>query len=259
MQKKYKKLFRLSLSTAFISLLLSGSVMAAPILRVNSHGHDVLVLQQQLRRAGYAISSIDGVFGNETKQAVSEFQRDQKIKVTGIVDGSTWRALNQAKNGSHAASIETSASSAQPYAPAQPTTRTVNVPESQPFLSRAKVNSIIATAKKYIGVPYKFGGTSPKAFDCSGYVQYVFAQNGLTLPRTADLQYKLGRRTTSQNQLVPGDLVFFTTYEPGASHCGIYLGNGQFIHTSSSHGVRIDNLSSTYWQPRYYGGKHIVE
>ncbi len=121
------------------------------------------------------------------------------------------------------------------------------------------MSRLLSTAKQYIGVPYKFGGTTPKAFDCSGYLQYVFARNGLSLPRTADEQYKLGQRTTSIRQLVPGDLVFFTTYEPGASHCGIYLGDGRFIHASTSKGVRIDELSNTYWQPRFYGGKHIVQ
>ena len=110
------------------------------------------------------------------------------------------------------------------------------------------MSRLLSTAKQYIGVPYKFGGTTPKAFDCSGYLQYVFARNGLSLPRTADEQYKLGQRTTSIRQLVPG-----------ASHCGIYLGDGRFIHASTSKGVRIDELSNTYWQPRFYGGKHIVQ
>ena len=62
-----------------------------------------------------------------------------------------------------------------------------------------------------------------------------------------------------QLRLEPGDLVFFSTYEKGASHCGIYLGKNQFIHVSSSKGVRIDSLDDSYWKPRWYGGKHIVK
>ena len=108
-------------------------------------------------------------------------------------------------------------------------------------------------------MPYSFGGATPKAFDCSGDLQYVFGKNGISIPRLADDQYRLGLRTTSKSQLEPGDLVFFTTYEPGPSHCGIYLGNDQFIHASSSRGVRIDSLSNSYWQPRYIGGKHIIK
>ena len=80
---------------------------------------------------------------------------------------------------------------------------------------------IVRTASRLQGVPYSFGGTTPRAFDCSGYVQYVFRQHKAALPRTADLQYEKGMFVT-QRQLLPGDLVFFTTYEPGASHVGIY-------------------------------------
>ena len=241
------------LAAASLTLCLWASpAAAAPILSMNSHGHDVLILQQQLRRTGYLTALADGLFGNDTKRAVLAFQRDHKLNITGVVNGETWRAIQSAKP-------RTWGSTVQPVhkpdkAPAQQM-----VPESKPFLNQNKVPDIITTAKKYIGVPYKFGGESPKAFDCSGYLQYVFAQNGLSIPRTADEQYKLGCKTAASTQLVPGDLVFFTTYEPGASHCGIYLGDGKFIHASSSKGVRIDTLSDTYWQPKYYGGKHIVK
>ena len=256
------QIHRILTAAVLMLCLMAGTAAAAPILSENSHGHDVMVLQQELKRTGYLSSSADGLFGNATKRAVLAFQRDQKMKITGIVDGSTWRALKKATPRSWGAQVK-------PVPPAASNTdntdntvvisRAPRVPESKPFLDRSKVSAIISTAKKYIGVPYKFGGTTPKAFDCSGYLQYVFAQNGLSIPRTADEQFKLGRRTMSSSQLEPGDLVFFTTYESGASHCGIYLGSGKFIHASSSRGVRIDELSNTYWQPKYYGGKHIIE
>lgn len=228
----------------------SAPVLASPSLKLSTHGHDVEVLQQQLQRLNYNISKIDGIFGEETKRAVLEFQRDQHIKITGQVDGSTWRAIKRATPRKEKPAIDDDTLLLRKGQ--------LIVPESRPFLSRSKVNAILITAKKYIGVPYSFGGTTPRAFDCSGYLQYVFAQNGIQFPRSADEQYKLGLKA-SPNQLEAGDLVFFTTYEPGASHCGIYLGNGKFIHASSSKGVRIDELSNSYWQARYYGGKHIIQ
>lgn len=254
--QSYLQIFLLSASLVLFPL--TGTVQAASVLTNGAHGQEVMELQQQLRRTGYRITSLDGIFGRETKRAVLEFQRDQHMKITGSVDRATWRALKEAPDRAHATSISADAGQAQKY-PLPTANSQAKIPESRPFLSQTRVNALLSTAKKYIGVPYKFGGATPKAFDCSGYLQYVFAENGMKIPRTADEQYKLGRRTSNVSQLVPGDLVFFTTYEPGASHCGIYLGSGKFIHASSSRGIRIDELSNSYWQPRYYGGKHIVQ
>jgi cell wall-associated NlpC family hydrolase len=116
---------------------------------------------------------------------------------------------------------------------------------------------IAQSALRFIGVPYVFGGTSTGGFDCSGYTQHVFAMMGLHIPRTADAQYYAGSRVTKSN-MVPGDLVFFQTYEPGPSHVGIYLGNGRFVHASSSHGVMVSSLSDSYWSVRYLGAKRLA-
>ena len=251
---------RFSLKTGTIlglsMMFAAQTVFASPTLQEGSHGHDVLLLQTKLQAVGYSISSVDGVYGAETERAVAEFQRDNKIRITGIVNNATWRALQKAKKVKWGVDVP------------KPTPRKSNetlkskgplAPNNTPILARNKVNALLQTARSYIGVPYRFGGTTPKAFDCSGYLQYVFAKNGINIPRTADEQYKLGLRTKSSQQLVPGDLVFFTTYEAGASHCGIYLGEDKFIHASSSKGVRVDTLKDDYWAPRYLGGKHIVK
>lgn len=117
--------------------------------------------------------------------------------------------------------------------------------------------TIIKTAEKYLKTPYRFGGDTPKGFDCSGFVKYVYGQHGRSLPRAADVQYRTGKKI-EQARLKAGDLVFFTTYAPGASHVGIYTGNGRFIHASSSRGVMVSRLDEAYWQPRYLGARRII-
>lgn len=258
------------LLTAALTLCLTASIaLAAPILKLNSHGHDVELLQQRLQSLGYNVKSVDGIFGNEVYRAVIAFQRDNKLTINGVVDSKTWNALKNATASGKSSSANTSTPQKKPTVTpvnntkidwVSPPINAKKVPESQPFLEQSKVAAIIATAKKQIGVKYMSGGTTPKGFDCSGFLQYVFAQHGMSIPRLADDQYKLGRKTTSSSQLVEGDLVFFDTDGTGVSHCGIYLGKGEFIHASSSKGVRIDKLNDIYyWKDKYYGGKHIVK
>ncbi len=119
--------------------------------------------------------------------------------------------------------------------------------------------SIISTARGYIGVPYEWGGTSSSGFDCSGFVQTVFAENGITLPRGSGDQFREGDKI-SKKDMVPGDLIFFHTYTSGPSHVGIWLGDGRFIHAESSPaGVTITPLETVpYWKERYHGSRRWV-
>jgi peptidoglycan DL-endopeptidase LytE len=136
-----------------------------------------------------------------------------------------------------------------------------SIPGIQPFDVAQRMlaldASITHTAMRYLGVPYMWGGTSFSGVDCSGFVQSVFAKNGIELPRMADEQFAIGRRI-AMGWLMPGDLVFFETYTSGASHVGIYLGHGRFIH-ASTRGVVIDALNMNYYASRYIGARRLVQ
>ena len=109
------------------------------------------------------------------------------------------------------------------------------------------------------GVPYRLGGADPGGFDCSGLVQYVFAQYGITVPRVVEQQYEVGD-TIRPSDIKPGDLIFFNTKRRGhgASHVAIALGRDSFVHAPNSTGVvRIETLGSSYWGARYVGARRI--
>lgn len=117
--------------------------------------------------------------------------------------------------------------------------------------------SISSTALSLRGAPYRNGGSDPNGFDCSGFVQYVYNQHGVRMPRDVRSQFSMGR-DVDPTLLEPGDLLFFTTVAPGASHVGIAVGGDQFVHAPSTRGVvRVENLSSQYWANRFVGAKRV--
>ena len=126
--------------------------------------------------------------------------------------------------------------------------------------SSSNGEKIVAQAKKYLGVPYVYGGTSPSGFDCSGFVYYVYKQCGYSITRTATAQNAIGTAVTRAN-LQPGDIIiFYNGYKSAIGHSGIYIGNNQFIHASSGGGrVMISGLSETYYNTRFYGARRVVK
>lgn len=131
--------------------------------------------------------------------------------------------------------------------------------------SSSSNSDIAATAKQYLGTGYVYGGASPRGFDCSGFTMYVYSQHGYSLPHSATSQWQsgLGVRVYSISELQPGDLVFFNDPSRNAgkacSHAGIYTGDGQFIHSSSSRsgGVIVSSLTSGYYNTYFVGGIQV--
>lgn len=125
--------------------------------------------------------------------------------------------------------------------------------------SRAAIDgyAISGTALTLRGKPYRNGGSDPSGFDCSGFVQYVFAQHGVAVPREVRDQFQQGQ-PVKEPDVVPGDLLFFATTAHGPTHVAIAIGGNQFVHAPSSTGVvRVERLAATYWANRYLGARRL--
>ena len=206
------------------TLIFQSQVVESAKAQEGDQGDRVLAVQLRLIDLGYNVPKATGEFDARTARAVMTYQKQARLNQTGVVDEITWHFLmDYGKGGNY---------------------------------GKKDVARLINIAMRFGGVPYVWGGETPAGFDCSGFVQYVFRQIGINLPRTADVQYELGRKVLP-TELQPGDLVFFETYEPGASHNGIYVGDGNFIGANSGAGVAVASLASPYWSSRYLGARRL--
>jgi len=220
-----RKFFRIVVLSLFVAS--AGTLTCAEAAyHQGDQGQDIAGIQAQLNALGYNVGNVDGDFGQATATAIRKLQRDRGLETDSVIGMETYRAIMG---------------------------RDMAVSRGG---SSSLVRRVVQAAMGYQGVPYVFGGTSPNGFDCSGFTRYIFAQAGVDLPRTADAQYEVGQNV-SYSRLQSGDLVYFSTYESGASHVGIYLGNGQFISATSSRGIAIANMDSGYWGDRYLGARRV--
>lgn len=206
--------------------LLPSLAMAKNKTKAPARDWKLTVAQQKLELLGYDVDRKDGRISKDTNEAIKKFQKEHGLKKSGKLDTKTYNKISW-----EAFKME-------------------GIPD-------VRGKDIVKTAAKYKGVPYKFGGTTPKGFDCSAYVQYVFGKHDAKLPRTADAQV-LDGIFVLKSKLKPGDLVFFSTYASGASHVGIYAGSGKFWSASTSRGVVLDSLDTGYWKEHYYGARRVL-
>lgn len=207
-----------------------------PIVTANN---EIKVIQQALKSQGYNVD-VDGVFGVATEQAVRSYQENRGLESDGVVGQETFYSLTGQ------------------VLPTGPVRRFGNggFGSRTGTANSALAKQLLGIANQYKGVPYVFGGNSPSGFDCSGFTRYVYSAVGIDLPRMADEQYGVGNDVSVSN-LQPGDLVFFSTYAPGVSHVGIYIGDSQFINASND-GVSVASLNSSYWASHYVGAKRVI-
>lgn len=203
----------------------------AAALKTGSEGDEVYILQTRLIEAGYLTEKPDGKFGRNTLESVMNFQIDHGL----VPDGVAGEETNQLLLTSRGQEV------------------------SRAAIDNRKGQQVVSFAKKFLGVPYVWAGRSPNGFDCSGFTYYIYTQHNVTIPRMADEQFEVGL-AIKKSDLAPGDMVFFSTYEPGPSHVGIYIGNGQFIHASSgADEVTVTPLNKPYYMERYIGARRVIK
>ena len=227
-----KKLLLVGVLCMIFGTTVTEAAANGDLIKMGMRGDGVGQVQQRLQEIGYYQGTVDGVFGSETKNAVVCFQDDQGLQADGVVGTATLQAIRS-------------------YHGDGPVSRRMN---------GSRLGEMVALrAKSYLGTPYVWGGTSDSGFDCSGFVWALFNQAGVSLPRMADEQFYAGYAAVRQQDLQPGDIVFFSTYEPGPSHAGIYIGGGAFVHASSAAGeVTITPLSKQYYAERYLGARRVL-
>lgn len=231
--------------------------------------NDVRIVQEVLFYYGYYTGTVDGVYGPLTDEAIQQIKNEHLIEVPVIEEVMQEESKDEQSEVPREAPVQS-----QTEVSVQ---TTEDVHEQEQVLEEQSIReskeeqeedtaipvqvkeagpgaSVVQSAKDYIGTPYVWGGTSPGGFDCSGFIQFVYEEHDKIIPRTVNEIWNFSSHVDTPSI---GDLVFFETYQPGPSHLGIYLGNGDFIHAGSSRGVEVSNISNEYWNTRYLGAKRV--
>lgn len=215
------------------------------VLKNGTRGAGVTELQKGLKKLGFMSVNPTGYYGDITETAVRKFQKKYGLSVDGLAGKQTINKIDSLMGSQNVAKAAVNTSGG-------------TVASRSSSLSAAE--KLISYARNFIGVKYRWGGSTAKGFDCSGFTKYVFQKVGITLSRVSTSQAQKGTYIKKAN-LSPGDLVFFDTNggKNRINHVGIYIGGGKFIHSSSSHsGVTISSLSSGFYANTYMTGRRVL-
>ena len=210
-------------------------------LKLGSKGPDVKLVQEKLKELGYLkIDNCTDYYGHMTVDSMKLFQETYGLKADGVTDARTVDTINNLLLGR------------------TPKKEVPNRSASRKPAASSKGSNIVQTARGQIGKSYVFGATGPNAFDCSGFTSYVYRQAGYSLPRSSSGQAGVGTKVSKAN-LQPGDLLIFSnTYKSGPSHVGVYIGNGQFVHSATPRrGVTTDSINSRYYAGKFSYGRRL--
>lgn len=228
-----KKIF-VSLLTVLILVFFSFQTIfgySGKALESGMEDDSVLSLQKELKALGFFDTDPTGYFGDITKSAVVKFQEKYGLEPDGIAGTATLNKI-EALSGR-------------------------KIPASR---GKSLSLSIVDFARRLTGVNYVWGGTTPKGFDCSGFVRYVFKNFGITLNRVSSDQAKQGSKVKKED-LIPGDLVFFDTNggHNRINHVGVYIGSGKFIQASSEYsGVVISDITGGFYANTYMTARRVL-
>lgn len=228
-------------------------------LRNGDEGKTVREMQERLKELGYyTYRKITNYYGDITEEAVIKFQQQNGLTADGVLGKRTKEKLFSSRAKKYSKSEDKKSDSEDS------SSKKSDGIKKQSTDGKASAKNITITAQNLLGKKYRTGGTGPNTFDCSGFIYYILKSYGLSTPRTSRemSEYSKWGKIESKGDLEAGDLVFFTSPGSGSGvgHAGIYLGGGEFIHSSSgkAKGVTISSMSG-YYSDRFKWGRRIFK